>query len=178
MTRWVALLRGINVGATNRIAMAKLRSALETLGLQDVVTYVQSGNVVFGSSAARGTVTADLERRIAEVFGASVAVLLRTEAELAGIAARNPWLEKEDDRKKLHVVFLDTAPRAAAVAKLDPERSPPDEFVVDGSEIFVRYPNGSGRSKLTLDYFEPRLGVRATARNWNTVLKLLELMQE
>lgn len=155
--------------------MPELRSSFESLGLDDVVTYVQSGNVVFRSAQARDDLRAVLEREIETKFGVEVDVVLRTDAELAAVTSRNPWLDQETQHAKLHAVFLDAVPDKAAVAGLDPDRSPPDRFAVDGAEIFVHYPNGSGRSKLSLDYFERRLGVRGTARNWNTVSKLLEL---
>lgn len=175
-TTFVTLLRGINVGGKSLVAMADLRSLVASLGFEDVVTYIQSGNVVFRSSEADEVAVASrLEREIAKAFDVSPAVLLRTPAELASIAASNPFLAPEADVSKLHVVFLDRAPATGAAAKLDPERSPPDEFTLRGREIYLRLPNGAGRSKLTLVYFESALGVRATQRNWSTLLKLLAL---
>jgi uncharacterized protein (DUF1697 family) len=171
----VALLRGINVGGKNRVPMAGLKSELAELGLEDVVTYVQSGNVVFRAARSTDGVAADIEKRITKAYGLRITVVLRTPAELTRIAKNNPFLGRETDHLKLHVVFLDNRPGAGAVAKLDPERSPPDEFSVRGREIYLHLPNGSARTKLTLDYFERRLGVAATARNWKTVLKLVEL---
>ena len=176
MHTYVALLRGINVGGKNRIPMAELKSLFSSLGLEDVVTYIQSGNAVFRSpTVAAGEVAAGIEQGISAVFGIDVAVLIRTPAELREIARSNPFLEEEADLSKLHVAFLDAAPAAGEVARLDPQRSPPDAFSLRGREIYLRFPNGSGRSKLTVDYFERRLGVRATARNWNTLAKLHEL---
>jgi uncharacterized protein (DUF1697 family) len=173
---FVALLRGINVGGRTMVSMPELRSLFESLGHADVSTYVQSGNVVFRSSTGDGkALAAELEERIRSAFDVSPAVLLRTPEELAEVAAANPFLERESDFLKLHVVFLSAAPAADAVEELDPNRSPPDEFSVLGREIYLHLPNGAGRSKLTIDYFEKRLGVRATARNWKTVTKLLEL---
>ena len=172
MKTWVALLRGVNVGGKNTIPMGELKSSLSSLGLEDVVTYIQSGNVVFRSPAGHTRVAVDIERRIAKAFGVSVTVLLRTPAELRTIARSNPFLSGQADLSKLHVVFLSDRPKANAVAGLDPERSPPDAFSVRGREIYLHLPNGSGRSKLTIDYFERRLGVAATARNWNTLIKL------
>jgi uncharacterized protein (DUF1697 family) len=172
----VALLRGINVGGKNRLGMVELRSALAALGLENVSTYLQSGNVVFESPGGVGrNLAARIERQVADAFEIDAAVLLRTAAELAEIAGHNPFLGDEADPTRLHVVFLDTLPVRAAVAKLDPQRSPPDAFSPRGREIYVHYPNGSGRSKLTVDYFERRLGVRASARNWKTVTSLLAL---
>ena len=176
-SHFVALLRGINVGGRNKVSMPELKSSLASLGLEDVVTYIQSGNVVFRSPTGdRKELAARMERQIAEAFGVSPTVLLRTPSELVKIADGNPFLKAEADHsKQLHVVFLGGRPSADAVAQLDPGRSPPDEFSVRGSEIYLHLPNGSGRSKLTLDYFERRLGLAATARNWNTLLKLLAL---
>jgi len=176
---FVALLRGINVGGKNKIAMTELRSLFASLGLEDVVTYIQSGNVVFRSQAAADAdeLSSRIEREIASVFGIAPAVLLRTPTELEKIAERKPYLTGEANLSKLHVAFLDQAPAASAAAELDPGRSPPDEFTLRGREIYLRLPNGAGRSKLTIDYFERRLGVRVTARNWNTLLRLLALSQ-
>jgi len=175
MGTFVALLRGVNVGGKNTLSMTELRPALSSLGLADVATYLQSGNVVFRSPGEARHLAADIEQRIAEVFGANVAVLLRTPAELRRIASANPFLKDEGELTKLHVVFLDGTPGAGAKAKLDPDRSPPDRLSLRGSEIYLHLPNGAGRSKLTLDYFERRLGVRATARNWKTLTKLIDL---
>lgn len=177
MDTFVALLRGINVGGKNMIPMAELKSVLSARGLEDVVTYIQSGNVVFRSTGAGRAVAAGIEQQIAESFGITVAVLMRTPAELAEIAESNPFLGGEADHSRLHVVFLASTPTAKATAQLDPERSPPDEFSVRGREIYLHLPNGAARSKLTIDYFERRLEVAATARNWKTLLKLLELSQ-
>jgi uncharacterized protein (DUF1697 family) len=174
-TTFVALLRGINVGGKNKVPMADLKSLFTSLGYEDVVTYIQSGNVVFRSPAGARKIAADIEKRIAKVFEIPVTVLVRNSAELEAIAKRNPFLKRGSDPSKLHVVLLDRSPKKSAVAELDPERSPPDEFSVHGREIYLLLPNGAGRSKLTIDYFERRLGVRATARNWKTLTKLLEL---
>jgi uncharacterized protein (DUF1697 family) len=156
--------------------MAELRAALEALGFEDVVTYVQSGNVVLRSgSSTEADLTAAIARQIEESFGLKIGVMVRSSAELATIGESNPFLEREADPLKLHVVFLGERPAAEAVAMLDPQRSPPDTFEVRGREVYLHLPNGMGRSKLTIDYLERRLGVAATARNWKTVLKLIEL---
>ena len=178
MNTFIALLRGINVGGKTVIPMPELKSSFAAMGLEDVSTYIQSGNVVFsGPTGDAQSLAVAIEERIAETFGHSTTVLLRTPAELAEIAGSNPFLDRDADRSKLHVVFLSGSPDANAVAELDPARSPPDEFAVRRREIYLHLPNGAGRSKLTIDYFEKRLGVRATARNWKTVNKLLELTQ-
>ena len=156
--------------------MPELRSLFAALGHEDVVTYIQSGNVVFrNASRSAKELAGAIEREIAATFGISVTVLLRTPAELEAIAQSNPFLEGKADVSKLHVVFLAGRPDAEAVTKLDPERSPPDEFRVHGREIYLHLPNGAGRSKLTIDYFERRLGVAGSARNWKTLVRLLAL---
>jgi uncharacterized protein (DUF1697 family) len=171
---FVALLRGVNVGGASKVPMAALRSSLAATGFEDVVTYIQSGNVVLRSPLADASeVAARIEQLLAGDFGVPARVVIRTPAELVAVEAANPFSHAE--RSKVHVVFLGGAPAPAAVAELDPNRSPPDELAVRGREIYLHLPNGAGRTKLTIDYFERRLGVAATHRNWNTLLKLIQL---
>lgn len=159
--------------------MAELKELFTGLGFQDVATYLQSGNVVFRSPAGNAKdIAALIEEQIAKVFGTKVPVVLRTPAELRKIAKGNPFLRDEADLTKLHVVFLDGSPAAKAKGRLDPDRSPPDRFNVRGREIYLHLPNGAGRSKLTIDYFERQLGVKGTARNWKTLTNLLALVQD
>ena len=172
---FVALLRGVNVGGRKKIAMAELRLLFSSLGFEDVVAYIQSGNVVFSSPHGdRDHISATIEGEITAAFGMDPAVLLRTPTELEEIVKCSPYRARADS-SKVHVVFLERTPAASAAAELDPGRSPPDEFTLRGREVYLYLPNGAGRSKLTIDYFERRLGVRATARNWNTLLNLLDL---
>jgi uncharacterized protein (DUF1697 family) len=176
MTVYVALLRSINVGGKNKIPMNELRTMFETLGHGDVVSYIQSGNVVFTSSSDAVKVTAGITKAIGEELGLRVPVVVRTRAELAGIVRANPYVKAGADVSKLHVMFLADKPTKAAIADLDPDRSPPDEFTVQGTEIYLLAPNGVGRSKLTVDYFDKHLGTTGTSRNWKTVNTLLDLM--
>ena len=177
MPTYVAFLRGINVGGARKLSMPQLKGVLADFGLEDVVTYIQSGNVVFRTTSRdAAALERRLERAIENAFGLDVTVLLRTQAQLAKVVERNPFLA-EGDVAKLHVAFLSAKPAKGAAARLDPQRSPPDELALVGSELYLRFPNGSGRTKLTLDYVERTLGVRATQRNWRTVTKLLELAQ-
>lgn len=171
--RAVALLRGINVGAGTRVPMAELRELAEGLGLADVATYVQSGNLVFSTPSLDETqLASSLEAAIATAFAVRSPVIVRTDAELATVAAAHPFAADEPQPAMLHVAFLRDAPSKADLAKLDPARSPTDRFALAGRELYLHYPGGSGRSKLTLDYIERRLGTVATARNWRTVQKL------
>ena len=158
--------------------MAELRGVFESLGLERVRTYVQSGNVIFESrSTSPKRIGAAVEQAISDSFGLGVSVVIRSRSELKRIAKEHPFASDGVANTSLHVVFLADTPSSKAVRSLDPDRSPPDRFVVRGREIYLLFPKGSGRSKLTIDYFERQLGSRATARNWNTVLKLLEMME-
>jgi uncharacterized protein (DUF1697 family) len=178
VTAYVALLRAVNVGGRNSVSMPKLREALTDRGLEDVSTVLQSGNVLFSSLKSEAAVTKLVQETMAESFGIESAVLVRTAAELKAVVARNPFVRRGETRdpKTLHVAFVEKAPSKAAVAKLDPDRSPPDAFDVRGREVYLSYPNGSGRTKLNLSYLERVLGVEGTARNWRTVQRLAELL--
>ena len=155
--------------------MASLRAQLEEFGLEDVETYIQSGNVVFRSAVRDDELATLIEQRIAEAFGVDATVILRSGPALEKVAAGSPFPDAKAGRPSLYVTFLDREPDARAVAELDPGRSPPDEFAVRGREIYLHLPNGAGRTKLTLDYFERILDVRGTARNWRTVTTLVEM---
>jgi uncharacterized protein (DUF1697 family) len=175
MARKVALLRGINVGRNNRLPMPRLRELMESLGYENVETLLQSGNVAFASGAA----ASESERRIAEALrkqdGLEVPVLVRTRAQLAAVVKRNPLRDHASNPKLHHVVFLSERPDAKRVRAVDPERYRPELFAQHGREIYVWWPDGAHRAKLTHGFWERTLGVTATARNWNTVEKLLEL---
>lgn len=180
MTTFVALLRGINLGAKRRIAMPALRESLGQLGLDDVVTHMQSGNVVFStgttSEARLGEAISD---RIRADFGLDVPVILRTGVAMQRILTTNPFLPGEDDSKRLHVTFLDREPDDPAVARLAGVEFPPDDFDVRGREIFVRHMNGVLKSPIDFELIARRLGVeRMTSRNWRTVAKLARMAGE
>lgn len=177
MTTYVAWLRGINVGGANKVPMRGLRELFERLGHKNVKTYLQSGNVVFTAKSPAKKISAEIEDAISEAFELRISVILRAQGELEQIIADNPYLTKDVRLSWLHVMFLARSPSSQALKKLDPDRSPPDEFMTKGLEVYLRFPNGSGRSKLTVDYFERTLGTRATARNCNTIMKVLELMK-
>jgi len=173
---YVALLRGVNVGGKNRLPMRDLVSLLEDAGCCDVQTYIQSGNVICCAQVGLASrLPALIEGAVAERWGFHVPVVVRTRDELRAVAEGNPFLETGVDVERLHVVFLADAPSPAHVAALDPDRSPPDRFVVHGHEIYLHCPNGVARTKLTNQYFDSKLATTSTMRNWRTVLKLLEL---
>jgi uncharacterized protein (DUF1697 family) len=176
MTSHVALLRGVNVGGKNRLPMKDLAALFEDAGCHSVVTYVQSGNVVFQARAELARrIPALIEKKIEKNFGLHVPLVLRSGADVLRIARANPFLRSGADTRFLHVAFLADRPTAARVKALDPDRSPPDQFAVQGSEVFLYLPNGAGRTKLGNAYLESKLGTASTLRNWRTVLALAEL---
>ncbi len=174
MLRQVALLRGINVGGKNQLPMKTLAAIFEEVGCTAVQTYIQSGNVVF-DAPLKLDIPALVTRSILKQLSLAVPVVVRTAAELAAVAAGNPFKSARDDMETHGVLFLADRPAAAAVAGLDPARSPPDEYAVRGKEIYLHCPNGFGRTRLTNDYFDRKLATISTGRNWRTVQKLLEL---
>ena len=172
----VALLRGINVGGKNRMPMKELAALFVDAGCDDVRTYIQSGNVVFRTGPAEGEeISSIISASILSRFGYRVPVITRTGREFQTIVQANPFVEAGADADKLHVFFLADLPDGAQVEALDPDRSPGDEFAVQGREIYLYCPNGVARTKLTNSYFDSRLSTTSTTRNWRTVLRLLEL---
>jgi uncharacterized protein (DUF1697 family) len=178
MPRYAALLRGVNVGGHNRVGMARLQEMLSSLGYEDVATLLQSGNAVFTAPAsAKADAGPMIEAAIAEHFGVTVKVLLRDAKAMAKVVADNPWPERaKAEPAKAHVAFLSAKPAAAKVAAVDHSKFAPDELMVVGDAAYLWYPGGAGRSKLGATVFERGLGVVTTARNWNTVLKLADLL--
>lgn len=179
-TTYLALLRGINVGGKNLLPMADLRVLVGEAGGVDVRTYIQSGNVIF---RATPDVARDLPARvgvaIAERFGLRVPVILRSADAVAAVVGGNPFLASDPAvaQQELHVVFLADTPENARATRLDPARSQPDQFRLCGRELYLRTPNGLGRSKLTNDYFDRTLATISTTRNWRTTLALHALLQ-
>jgi uncharacterized protein (DUF1697 family) len=175
VARLIVLLRGINLGSRNRIAMPKLRELLEDAGFDDVQTYVQSGNVVLSSRVAAATVARRCERLIADELGLEIDVVVRTRNELAAVVRRNPLGDVAKNPKRYQVSFLDRKPSAAVLQKLEAVAAPSEQFAAIGREIYAWHPAGVARSKLWALLAGRGLGVTATARNWTTVTKLLEL---
>jgi uncharacterized protein (DUF1697 family) len=178
VARQIVLLRGINLGARNRISMPELREALTDAGFDDVRTYVQSGNVVLESSASSEQVARKCERVIKERFKLDVDVVVRTRAELARVVKRDPLADVVTNPKRYQVTFLATKPDAKVVRKLKAAAVEPEQVVHSGRELYAWHPDGVGRSKLATLLSGPRLGVTATARNWATVTKLLAMADE
>jgi uncharacterized protein (DUF1697 family) len=171
---YACLVRGINVGGKNRLAMADLRTLVESLGGEDVTTYVQSGNVVFRSAHPNAAAVAkELRTALERDAGLSVTVAVRTGAQLERIVAANPYAGREDDPTKLHVAFFLEPPRAGGLPDLEARAAPGESIVLAGGEAYLHLPAGMGRSELAAAV-EKHLGT-ATVRNWRTVLALAEL---
>jgi uncharacterized protein (DUF1697 family) len=176
--RYAVLLRGVNVGGNRLVPMAQLRAALERFGYEDVATLLQSGNVVLSSKLSRAKLEQALPKQLAEEFGAPIEIVVRTRKELAEVIARNPFKRLDLDPSRSLVHFL-SKPLAAGVARelkaLDVE---PDQLVISGRELYASHPGGIRDSKLAAVLSRKQLGVVVTARNWNTVTKLLVLADQ
>ena len=175
MTVYISMLRAVNVGGSSVIKMDALRAAYDAMGFSDVRTLLQSGNVLFRSGLQDRErlvrrIKQELERRI----GLKVEVLLRTLDELASIIERGPQLSPRADMSKLLVMFLSSVPAAAAQAALLKWHTGSEMIEMRGPEIYLYYPNGIGRSKLSNAVIENKLDTAGTARNWNTLVKLLD----
>jgi uncharacterized protein (DUF1697 family) len=155
--------------------MPKLREALAEAGLDDVRTYLQSGNLVLSSKAAPKTVSRKVERVIADRFGLEIDVVVRTRAELAEVVRRNPLGKVAKNPKRYQVSFLAAKPASKVVRKLEGLAAKGERLVADGREIYAWHPDGVARSKLWAALAGRGLGMTTTARNWTTVTKLLEL---
>jgi uncharacterized protein (DUF1697 family) len=155
--------------------MAQLRSALEEAGFDDVATYVQSGNVVLSSGDSAAKVGRAVERLVEKEFGLKIPVVVRTRAQLAKVVERNPLAKVAKNPKRYQVSFLEKKPSAALMRKLEEAAAPSERVVAEGREIYAWHPEGVARSKLWAMLAGKGLGLTATARNWTTVTKLLEL---
>ena len=173
---YVAFLRGVNVGGRNRIAMADLSSVFEASGARSVRTYIQSGNVIFQAPEREvERVLAAVEDQIEARLGSRIPLTLRSGSELRGIAADHPFRSMAMNPRQLQVGFLRERLPREIVARLDPERSPPDRMLVRGAEIYLLLPNGAARTKLSNAYFDSVLGIPSTFRNWRTVRTLARM---
>lgn len=175
LSRLALLLRGINVGGNNKVAMADLKRILEDLGYEDCTTLLNSGNAV----VTTGDPPAEAEQRVAAAIkrelGLSIELMARTHDELAAVVKANPLKPVATNPKFSVVAFLRSAPPQEALDDIDAEQYAPECWKLVGRELFIWFANGQGKTKLPPNLFDKRLKTPATARNWNTVLKLLEL---
>jgi uncharacterized protein (DUF1697 family) len=165
----------------NSIKMANLSALYISLGLIDAETYIQSGNVIFNDPGDRSVsvIVADIEQAILERYNYIVPVMIRTNQELIDLFSSNPFLgEKNFDPAKMAVLFLQEKPSDSQIQKVADIDYPPDKFKVIGREIFVYCPNGFGRTKLYTNFFEKKMGVIGTGRNWKTITTILKIAEK
>lgn len=175
MARYVVLLRGVNVGGHATLAMADLRALLRRLGYDDVRTHLRSGNAVVCSPCGEDELAGQVEAALAREFARPVACVVRSGDAMAGVVAGNPFPERAAAPSKLAVTFLSAAADPERLSGVRAGDYRPDEFRVSGREIYQWFPSGIHVSKLSGAFWEKRLQVTATARNWNTVLRLTQM---
>ena len=181
MQTFISILRGINVSGQKKILMADLKKLYESLKFSEVKTYIQSGNVVFKSDSKTSDIqlARKIEKAISAKYKFEVPVITRTKEELEKILSQNSFTkEKSIDLKKLHVTFLSETPDREKMEQIKEVDFSPDQFIIKGKEIYLHIPNSYGETKLSNKFFENKLKVSATTRNWNTVNKLLELASQ
>lgn len=176
MRRYVALLRGINLGNRNRVPMGELRTALGEQGFSAVRSHLQSGNVVFDHASTEPGVLADeIAGIVTDRFGVRAAVLVRMADEIAGVVERNPLGAQPNDPAKFLVAFLESEPDPRRARELEERDFGGDRVWVSGREAYLWCPGGLRGSELGRLAWDKQLGVTATARNWNTVLRLASM---
>lgn len=177
METYIALLRGINVSGQKKVNMKLLKEMFETLGFQDVQTYIQSGNVVFRSKKTPvKKLVKQIQEEILKVFGFEVRVLIRTQAALQAVVESCPFVkEKGSEEDKIYIVFLDEEPKPENIEKLNTVNYAPERFTISGLTLYFYCPNGYGKAKLNNNLFESKLKVAATTRNWRTVNILADM---
>jgi len=180
MKRYVALLRGVNIGAKKRIGMVDLRALIESLGYTEVKTYVNSGNVVFTAVRAYDNVAlaGKIDEALSAEYGLDVPVVVRSGKELALIVAKNPFPEHAANHKTLHVSFLSEEPAADQVDALSSMDRGEDEYRVFGENVYLHYPNGISGAVFMVNGLDKALKVDSTSRNWRTVVALAEMAAE
>ncbi|MBE7641085.1 DUF1697 domain-containing protein [Salegentibacter sp. BLCTC] len=175
MNKKIGILRGINVGGKRKILMADLKLLCEKLGLENVKTYIQSGNLIFNSDKQGFELENALEKGIAQEFGFDVPVIVRTEKELETSIYNNSFYDKDVDISQLYLTFLKEKPAKQHIDKVSSLDHEPDKFKIKDKDVFILCEGKYHKSKLSNSFFEKQLRVGATTRNWKTVLKLLEL---
>jgi uncharacterized protein (DUF1697 family) len=178
MQTLIALLRGINMTGHNSLKMKDLSKLFTDMGFSNVETYIQSGNVIFSSpeNLVESEISDLLKKAILERFGYSVPVIIRTIQELKRVLIVNKFPSEElFDKTKMAVIFLNDLPSEAKIQDLSVIDTSPERYEISGREIFIYCPAGFGKSKLYSNFFDKKLGVVGTGRNWNTVNAILEM---
>lgn len=179
MGKFVALLRGINVSGQKKIKMSDLKILFEELSFTNVGTYIQSGNVLFKSSTTnKKSLRNKIEKEIAGKFGFRVQVIIKTPDELGYALKNNPFLNnKTNDIERIYFTFLSDAPAQEKIQKLKEVDSSSEKYILDGTTIYLFFPNGYGNAKMNNNFFEKKLKVSATTRNYKTVKTIFEMVK-
>lgn len=175
MIKYIAILRGINVGGHRKILMVDLKVLLKKIGLKKCITYIQSGNVIFLSDKPAETLEKQIQQAIFKKYGFEVPVMVRTANEIEIVFNSNPFLSKESDSKKLYVAFLAENPIQENIENFNAIQFEDANYSLKGQHLYICYETKSSNSKLTNNLIENKLKVTATSRNWKTVTKLFEL---
>jgi uncharacterized protein (DUF1697 family) len=177
MKTFISILRGINVSGQRKIQMTDLKALYEALKFTNVITYIQSGNVIFKSKSASDQKLAKrIEDAIYERYNFNVPVIIRTVEEMEHAISVNPFLKQSKiDIEKLHITFLAEIPEQENVESIRNINYSPDKFIIIDKEVYLYCPNGYGITKLSNNFFEQKLKIKATTRNWRTVNKLFEM---
>jgi uncharacterized protein (DUF1697 family) len=175
MENKIGILRGINVGGKRKILMADLKSLCEKLGLNNVATYIQSGNLIFASGKQNSELESILEKGIKETFGFDVPVIVRSSKELDASIKNNPFYDENADINSLHLTFLKEKPTKENQEKALAFNCEPDKFKIEDKYVYILCKGKYHKTKLTNNFFEKKLNTGATTRNWKTVLKLSDL---
>ena len=171
------MLRGINVSGHNKINMSELKLLYEELKFDNITTYIQSGNVIFSTDQTNFKILSQkIEQKIFEQYGFNIPVIIRSVSEMQAVISNNPFYNiKNFDSKKLYITFLSDIPSASNLETIKEYHYEPDSFVMKEKEVYVFCPNGYGKNKLTNIFFENKLKVTATTRNWRTVNEIIHI---
>ncbi len=180
MTTYIALLRGINVSGHHKIKMAELKQLFEKLNFNNVITYIQSGNVIFESLEKNNSkIEEQIVEQVKKEFGHTIKVLVITKENLLTIFTSNPFLKDETiDTKALYVILLKENYFIEGIKLIEPYITNNEELEIVGNCAYINYPGGAGNSKLTINIIEKKLQTVATSRNWRTITKLFELSNQ
>jgi uncharacterized protein (DUF1697 family) len=181
MKSYIAFLRGVNMTGHNSIKMADLSNLFIKMGFSDAETYIQSGNVIFTDHGdiLPSDFSKTIEKEILQKFNYIVPSMIRTSQELTDLLSVNPFLgERDFNPAKMAVMFLHEEPSASQLMKVADVDYPPDKFKIIGRDIFIFCPNGFGKTKLYTNFFEKKMGVTGTARNWKTITTILNIAEK
>lgn len=177
MTTYLSILRGINVSGQKMIKMPDLKALYENMGFKNVSTYIQSGNVIF-ENKEDNELSKKIEKKIFEKYDFHVPIIIRSTKEIETTINENTFLKKKNiELDKLHVTFLEDIPLKENIEKIKDVKFEPDRFYISGKTVYLYCPNGYGKTKLNNTFFENKLKVNATTRNWKTINEVFKIMK-